>query len=256
MIRALIVDDEPPARSQVREFLSNEVDVAVVGESGDGQDAVRQIRLLDPDLVFMDIRMPRMTGLEVLRSGESAKTPYTIFTTAYAGYAVDAFTVDALDYLVKPLERRRFRQAIERARRYLARDAALLCRIDSAALQAFIANLEAAGAQRGRFPVRTGRRTQILDLTSIEYVEADGDYAAIHHGGGAVLRTRESIAALQARLPAARFARVHRSVIINLDCVREVRSNKRGGLSLVTSSGHRLVVGAKYGDAVRAIIID
>lgn len=126
MIRALVVDDEPPARDQVREFLSAEPDVLVVGESADGEDALRQIRALEPDLLFMDIRMPRMSGLEVLTSGGAeARLPYTIFTTAYAHYAVEAFAVEALDYLVKPLERGRFREAVERARRYLARDASL-----------------------------------------------------------------------------------------------------------------------------------
>lgn len=255
MIRALIVDDEPPARSQVREFLADEMDVAVVGESGDGEDAARQIRLHQPNLVFMDIRMPRMTGLEALQSGEEARMPYTIFTTAYAGYAVDAFTVDALDYLVKPLERLRFRQAVERARRYLVRDSALLRQVDSAALQAFIESIEALGGRHGRLSVKTGRRTQILDLALIEYIEADGDYAVIHLENRQVMRTRESITALQARLPAARFARIHRSIMINLDCVCEVRSNKRGGFSLVTRSGRRLVAGAKYDEAVRALVI-
>ena len=97
MIRALIVDDEPPARDQVREFLSSEPDVLVVGESADGEDALRRIRALEPHLLFMDIRMPRMSGLDVLSSGAKAQFPYTIFTTAYAHYAVEAFAVEALD---------------------------------------------------------------------------------------------------------------------------------------------------------------
>ncbi|MGH8326491.1 MAG: LytR/AlgR family response regulator transcription factor [Steroidobacteraceae bacterium] len=145
MIRALIVDDEPPAREQVREFLSAETDVLVLGESADGEDAVRQIRALAPDLLFMDIRMPRMSGLEVLSSSAEARLPYTIFTTAYAHYAVEAFAVEALDYLVKPLERSRFREAVERARRYLARDASLMRRIDPETLRAFLASLETVG---------------------------------------------------------------------------------------------------------------
>jgi two-component system LytT family response regulator len=252
MIRALIVDDEPPARAQVREFLADEPDVNVIGESGDGRDALDQVRRLDPDLVFMDIRMPQMSGLEVLRS--EAKLPYTIFTTAYPSYAVEAFAVDALDYLVKPLERRRFRRAIERARRYLERDATLLRRIDPSTLEAFLASFQAAGHRRDRLPVRIGRTTQILDTGLIEYIEADGDYVAIHRKTGGVMRSRESIAALEARLPDGRFARIHRSIIVNLDCVQEVRSNKRGGFSLVTTSGRRLSSGSRYEDALRAIV--
>lgn len=251
MIRALIVDDEPPARAQVREFLADEPDVDVVGESGDGREALDQIRLLDPDLVFMDIRMPQMSGLEVLQ--QESKLPYTIFTTAYSDHAVEAFAVDALDYLLKPLERLRFRKAVERARRYLQRDATLLRRIDPALLQAFLASLGAAGDRRERLPVRIGRATRILDTALIEYIEADGDYAAIHYADGAVLRTREGIAALEARLPATRFNRIHRSIIVNLDCLREVRSNKRGGLSVVMLSGQRLAVGATYGNVLPLI---
>ena len=157
VIRALIVDDEPPARAQVREFLSGEPDVLVIGESADGEDALRQIRALAPDLLFMDIRMPRLSGLEVLSSGAEARLPYTIFTTAYTQYAVAAFAVEALDYLVKPLERERFREAVERARRYLARDASLMRHIEPETLRAFLASLQsAAGGARERAPRAQG----------------------------------------------------------------------------------------------------
>ena len=252
MIRVLIVDDEPPARAQVREFLAGEPDVAVVGESSDGRDALEKIRALDPDLVFMDIRMPKLSGLEVLRS--EMKLPYTIFTTAYSKYAVEAFAVDALDYLVKPLERQRFRSAVERARRYLQRDATLARRIDPDALRIFLARLDAAGHQRERLSIKVGRSVHILDTNAIEYIEADGDYANVHRSDGTVARTREGIAALEARLPAARFIRIHRSLIVNVDCVREVRSNKHGGFSLVTLSGCRLKSGSKYGYSLRGLV--
>ena len=255
MIRALIVDDEPPAREQVREFLTGEADVLVVGESADGEDALRQIRSLTPDLLFMDIRMPRMSGLEVLGSGAEARPPYTIFTTAYAHYAVEAFAVEALDYLVKPLERGRFRDAVERARRYLARDASLMHRIEPEALRAFLANLETGGgARRERLTVRMGRKVRFLEVALIEHVRADGDYVAIQLQGEEVLRARDSIADLQTRLPSARFLRIHRSLIVNLDCVQELRSNKRGGYTLVTKSGRRLAAGASYASAVQALL--
>lgn len=252
MIRTVIVDDEPPARAQVREFLANEPDVAVVGESGDGRDALDQIRLLEPDLVFMDIRMPRMSGLEILRS--ESKLPYTIFTTAYSNYAVEAFAVDALDYLVKPLERQRFRKAVERARHYLERDATLLRRIDPVTLQTFLARLDGAESRRERLTVKIGRTVRFLDMTTIEFIEADGDYAAIHLKDGAVVRTRERILTLEGRLPSLCFIRIHRSIIVNLDCVCEVRSNKHGGLSLMTISGKRLKTGAKYDDSLKELV--
>ena len=256
MIRALIVDDEPPARDQVREFLSAEPDVLVVGESADGADALQQIRALEPDLLFMDIRMPRMSGLEVLSSGAEARLPYTIFTTAYAHYAVEAFAVEALDYLVKPLERSRFREAVERARRYLARDASLMRRIEPQILRAFLASLETfgGGTRRERLAIKVGRRVRFLDLPLIEYVRADGDYVAIHLRGEEVLKARDGIAELQVRLPSARFLRIHRSLIVNIDCVKELRSNKRGGYTLVTASGHRLAAGATYASAVETLL--
>jgi two-component system LytT family response regulator len=256
MIRVLIVDDEPPAREQVREFLSGEADVLVVGESADGEDAVRQIRALGPDLLFMDIRMPRMSGLEVLSSSAQARLPYTVFTTAYAHYAVEAFAVEALDYLVKPLERGRFRDAVERARRYLARDASLMRGVEPQTLRAILASLETAGggARRERLAVRVGRRVRFLEVPLIEYIRADGDYVAIHLQSDEVLRARDSIADLQTRLPTARFLRIHRSLIVNLDCVKELRSNKRGGYTLVTASGRRLAAGATYASAVQTLL--
>lgn len=240
----------------MREFLGAEPDVLVVGESADGEDAVRQIRALEPDLLFMDIRMPRMSGLEVLSSSAQARVPYTIFTTAYAHYAVEAFAVEALDYLVKPLERSRFREAVERARRYLARDASLLRRIEPETLRAFLASLETAGdnARRERLAVKVGRRVRFLDLPLIEYISADGDYVAVHLQGEEVIRARDGIAELQARLPANRFLRVHRSLIVNLERVKELRSNKRGGYTLVMASGHRLAAGATYAAAVEALL--
>ncbi|MGH8200971.1 MAG: LytR/AlgR family response regulator transcription factor [Steroidobacteraceae bacterium] len=258
MIRVLIVDDEPPARDQVREFLSTEPDVMVVGESTDGEDALRQIRALEPDLMFMDIRMPRMSGLEVLSSGAEARLPYTVFTTAFAHYAVEAFAVEALDYLVKPLERSRFREAVERARRYLARDASLLRRVEPETLRAFLASLEALGGRtaRARLAVKVGRRVRFLDLPRIEFIRADGDYVAIQLQGEELLRARDGIAELEARLPAARFLRIHRSLIVNADCVREIRSNKRGGYTLVTAGGHRLAAGATYVSAIKALLCE
>jgi two-component system LytT family response regulator len=258
VIRALIVDDEPPAREQVREFLRAETDVQVVGESADGEDALWQIRALGPDLVFMDIRMPRLSGLEVLSSRAEARFPYTIFTTAFAHYAVDAFALEALDYLVKPLERSRFRQAVERARCYLARDAAHMQLMAPDTVRAFLSSLEALGnrGRRARLTIKVGRRVRFLDLPCIEYIRADGDYVAIHLQGEQTLRARDGIAELEARLPSARFLRVHRSLIVNADCIKEIRSNKRGGYTLVTISGHRLAAGATYAPAVRALLCE
>jgi two-component system, LytTR family, response regulator len=254
VIRAVIVDDEPPARLQVREFLAGERDVAVVAEGGDGEAALSQIRAMQPDLVFLDIRMPGMSGLDVLRSAMTTGIPYTIFTTAYSQYAVEAFSVEALDFLVKPLERRRFQEAVARARRYLKRDASLSRAVDPGVAEAFMAELELRASRRERIAIGIGRKTQILEVTTIVFVEADGDYAAIHQQNGQVLRTRESIVALEARLPRTAFARIHRSIIVNLRCVRELRTNKRGGYTLVTTTGRRLDSGSKFDADLKSLL--
>jgi two-component system LytT family response regulator len=254
MIRVVIVDDEPPARLQVREFLAREQDVTVVAECGHGKEAVNQLRALKPHLVFLDIRMPGMSGLDVLRSAVTAGTPYTIFTTAYSQYAVEAFSVEALDFLLNPLARGGFQYAVARARRYLERDASLSRVMDPSAAEAFIAQLELRASRRERIAIRIGRKTQILEVATIVFVEADGDYVAIHQQSGQILRTRESIVALEARLPRTFFARIHRSLIVNLRCVRELRANKRGGYSLVTTTGRRLDSGAKFDATLKGLL--
>jgi two-component system, LytTR family, response regulator len=254
VIRVVIADDEPPARLQVREFLAGEQDVTVVAECEHGEEAVRQIRALKPDLLFLDIRMPGMSGLDVLRSSVKAATTYTIFTTAYSQYAVEAFSVEALDFLVKPLERRRFQEAVARARRYLERDASLSRVVDPIAAEAFIAQLELRASRQERIAIRIGRKTQILEVANIVFVEADGDYATIHQQNGQILRTRESIVALEARLPRTFFARIQRSLIVNLRCVRELSANKRGGYTLVTTTGRRLDSGAKFDSALKGLL--
>jgi two-component system LytT family response regulator len=254
VIRVVIADDEPPARLQVREFLACEEDVIVLAESEHGEEAVTHIRALKPDLVFLDILMPGMSGIEVLRSAVKAGIPYIIFTTAYSQYAVEAFCVEALDFLVKPLERRRFQEAVARARRYLERDASLSRAVDPIAAEAIIAQLELRASRRERIAVRIGRKTQVLEVATIVFVEADGDYATIHQQNGGMLRTRESIVALEARLPRTFFARIHRSLIVNLRCVRELCANKRGGYSLMTTTGRRLDSGAKYDSALKGLL--
>jgi two-component system, LytTR family, response regulator len=254
VIRVIVADDEPPARLQVREFLADEVDVTVVAESAHGEEVLAHIRALKPDLVFLDIRMPGMSGLDVLRSAVKVGIPYTIFTTAYSQYAVEAFSVEALDFLVKPLERRRFQEAVARARRYLERDASLCRFVDPIAVEAFIAQLEQRASRQERVAVRIGRKTQILEVANIVFVEADGDYATIHQQNGQILRTRESIAALAARLPRTFFSRIQRSLIVNLRCVRELSANKRGGYTLLTTTGRRLDSGAKFDSVLKRLL--
>jgi len=254
MIRVIIADDEPPARQQVREFLGGETDIAIVAECDSGTDTAHQVRELQPDLLFMDIRMPGMSGIEVLRAVGSTRVPYTIFITAYAHYAVEAFAVEALDYLVKPLQQSRFHAAVTRARRFLERDANLSRRADFPAVEHYIAQLEKNLTWRDRIAVKIGRSTHLLPQADIVFIEADGDYVSIHTQDGRQARSRESIAAIEARLHSGYFARIHRSLIANMRCVKELRSNKRGGYVLVMSDGSRLSCSVLYQENIAAFL--
>lgn len=256
MIRTLIADDEPPAREQLREFLRSEPDVLVVGEAADGLEARRMIAELDPDLLLLDIRMPQLSGLEVLE-GALPRIPYTIFTTAYASHAVEAFRLEAVDYLLKPLENARFRQAIERVRRFLSQDAALTHNIDLQALQRYIESLRMELDRHGgtaRLTVKVGRTVQFIDAAMIESIEVNGDYLNIHGTVGERTRTRASIGSIEKQLPAGQFTRIHRSTIVNLDLVKELRSDKHGGYTLVMASGRLLATGAKYATNIRRLL--
>jgi len=254
MIRVVIADDEPPARQQVREFLGVETDIAIVAECESGVGAANQIRLLQPDLLLMDIRMPGMSGLAVLRTVGPTRLPYTIFITAYAQYAVEAFAVEALDYLVKPLQQSRFHAAVSRARRFLERDASLSRRADLPTVEQYIAELEKHVTRLDRVAVKIGRSTHLLQQASIVFVEADGDYVSIHTQDGRQARARESIAAIEARLHCGYFARVHRSLRVNMRWVKELRSNKRGGYVLVMGDGSRLSCSAMYQGNIAAFL--
>ncbi len=199
-IRALIVDDEPLARRGIRQLLAPYADIAVVGECRDGREAVRSLAALQPDLVFLDVEMPGLDGLGVIRAHGAERMPVTVFVTAHEEFAVRAFETDALDYLVKPLSERRFRATIARVRERLAR------RERSAA----------------RIAIPTPAGDLLLEADEISWLEAADDHVAIH-AGARVYRLRAALATLAARLGDG-FARVHRGAVVRLAAVRELRA--------------------------------
>jgi len=238
-IRALIVDDEPPARRKIRAFLQGDPRFEVAGEAGDGLEAVQRIEAEQPDLVFLDIQMPGLTGFEVLEALESAR-PQVIFTTAYDQYAVQAFEIRALDYLLKPFDRERFRQALERA---------LEERLHQQSVQSRVEGLVADWrAQRGplqRILVRDRERLRILATAEIEWIEAEEKYVRLHVGKEAFLH-RETMNNLEQRLDRNCFLRIHRRQIVNLDFVRELAHWAHGDYVLILADGHRLPLGRRY----------
>ena len=253
MIRALIADDEPLARGVVRGLLAGYADVEVVGESRNGAETLGAIRRLAPDLVFLDIQMPDLDGFQVLGSLPGEAVPAVVFVTAYDEFAVRAFEEAALDYLVKPFTDERFHRTMGRARRHVAGAGS-----DELA-RSLVALLERVGGGSRAAPpnylerllVSSGNRALSLRVSEVSWVEADDYYARLHTAGGSHL-LRESLAALEGQLDPARFVRVHRGAIVNIDRVRELVRGDRGQIELVLTDGNRISVSERRRETVLA----
>jgi two-component system, LytTR family, response regulator len=235
-IRAFIVDDEPLAREWLRTLLSEEPGVALVGEARDGREAITALRETKPDLLFLDVQMPELDGFDVLRALDPEALPVVIFVTAYDAHALKAFEVHALDYLLKPFERDRFRVAMERARERCAP------RGGEAAARRLVELLESLGAKaRGldRVAVKTDGVIKLVRLSDVDFIEAAGRYVTLHVGKEQHL-VRETMNDLEAKLDPTVFARVHRSAIVNLDRVRELKTESHGEVTIVLADGRTL----------------
>jgi two-component system LytT family response regulator len=241
-IPTLIVDDEPLARRGIRQLLEAHPQFDVVGECRNGRDAVRAVQTLKPGLVFLDIQMPGMSGFDVVREIGPAQMPAVVFVTAFDAYAARAFETHALDYLVKPVTQQRFRATIARVlERRRDREAVALAERLSRMLA------EQQGS-RASITVPTPSGLVVVDVTDIDWIEADDYYAVIHTRGKRLL-IRESLASFDERLDAARFLRVHRSAIVSLSKVQEMRTSI-GGTMLVLRDGTRVPVSRRRKDAV------
>ncbi|HKE14940.1 MAG TPA: LytTR family DNA-binding domain-containing protein [Kofleriaceae bacterium] len=256
-LSALIVDDEPLARAALRVLCAADPEVRVIGECGDGPDAVRRIAADAPELLFLDVQMPGMDGFEVLRR-IGPRPPVVVFTTAYDEYALRAFEVHAVDYLLKPFDDDRFARALARAKAHARAHemAALVRRLSALARDAGAqpeAQPAAAASGPARLAVRDGSRLRLVALADIDWISADDYYVEIHAGAHSFL-ARESLRALERQLAGRRFARVHRSAIVNLDRVQEIRSDGRehvcvlcDGTELPISRSRRHALLAKLG---------
>ncbi len=252
-IRALVVDDEPLARTGVQQLVEPLDDVTVVGEAADGPEAVRQIDEQAPDLVFLDVQMPEMTGLEVVREVGVDNMPLTIFVTAYDQYALDAFEAHALDYLLKPIEKERFAEAIERARRQLQRADAEALRDQLRGVLREYAEEDEDDAGIERFTIRSRNRIYFVDTEDVQWIESEGDYVALHDGEEAHL-VRKTMKQLEQELDPDRFLRVHRSYIVNADYIEELRPLDHGTYQLRMASGTPLKTSRGYSDNVDALL--
>lgn len=246
-IPVLIVDDESPARRGLRALLEEHDDLLVVGEARTGAEAVSAIETLRPEIVFLDIQMPDGDGFDVVEAVGAEQMPVVIFATAFDDYALKAFEAHALDYLLKPYDRARFEQALERARRQLQRRT-----IDERLLH-FLARLDERSQFLQRIIVRHGTRTQFVPVASVDYFEAEANYVRVHVGERSHL-VRETLTNLEARLDPTRFLRVHRSLIVHVSRIAEVESLFAGEFVLSLTTGAKLTSGRTFRAAIQAAL--
>ena len=260
-VRTLIVDDERMARKRLRTLLTADADVDVVGECSNGQDAVNVIREREPDLVFLDVQMPELDGFAVVQAIGVQQMPVTVFVTAFDQYALKAFDAHALDYLTKPFDRERFQASLGRAKAQVRLRAGAKKQAEQTApasaasdlqlrerLRSLLAAQERRQQYAERLMVKSAGRVVFLRVEDIDWIEAAGSYVRLHVGRDAHL-LHEGITSVASRLDPARFARVHRSTIVNLDRVRELQPWFHGDAIAILRDGTRIQVSRTYRDA-------
>ena len=241
MIRVVVVDDEPIAREGVRRHLVREPGVEIIAECGDGLTAVETIRKLAPDLVFLDVQMPGMDGFEVTHAIGIDVMPAVVFVTAYDKYALQAFEVNAVDYLLKPFDSERFQKAFQRARMQIER------RTTEAINEKLQALIESMRSQRylERLVVKSGGRIFFLPVTEIDWIESADNYVNLHCSRESHL-IRETLSGLESKLNPEEFLRVRHSAIVNLKRIKELRPLFKGEYEIVMQNGVKLTSSRRY----------
>ena len=227
-LKAAIVDDEELARGYIRELLGPHPDIEIVADCANGFEAVKAIGETSPDLLFLDVQMPKLDGFEVLELIDPTRAPVVIFITAYDQYAMRAFDAHAVDYLLKPFDAARFERALERARRRLG---------ERQVPQPVIAR----ATVRERIVVKDGARVHVIPIGKLDYVEAQDDYVALHSEGRSYLK-QQAIGEIEAMLDPARFVRIHRSAIVNLERIARIEPYGKDSRLAILTDGTRLPV--------------
>ena len=241
-IRTWIVDDEVLARDRLRQLLCDEPGFEVVGESPSGRAALDDLARARPELVFLDVRMPEVDGLAVARRLDPRERPVVVFVTAFDSYALEAFEVHALDYLLKPFDRERLRCALEHARNQIERERN--GEFDER-LSALLARRRTDPAKLRRVAVKTASGVAFIDVEQIDWIEARGNYVRLHAGQHTYVR-RETLVHFGARLDPRRFVRIHRSTLVNSFRVRTLEPLMHGDASLLLHDGTRLALSRSY----------
>jgi two-component system, LytTR family, response regulator len=243
-IRVLIVDDEPPARAKIRRLLSADPEVELAGEAQSGFEAVEEIDRLQPDLVFLDVQMPGLDGFGVLAELGGQAMPAIVFVTAFDEYAIRAFEVNAVDYLLKPFDADRFRAALDRAKGRIRRMGTE--ELDRR-LRTLLAEVRPRPAPIQRLLVPAGQKQIVLDVGGIDWMDAEQNYVRLHVGKTSYL-VRGSLTGLEERLDPTRFIRIHRSRIVNIERVREIHPWSHGDQLVVLHDGTELLMSRRYRD--------
>lgn len=275
-IKTLVIDDEPAARRGIRALLDRDPDVQVIGEAASGTEAVTKIRAERPDLVFLDVQMPEMSGFKVLESLGDCPAPAVIFVTAYDQHALQAFEVNAVDYLLKPYDDDRFWAAVRRAKAEIVRRQTdllghklnnLLSYLQNATPGASAVAPAAASAPapasaggpasetitRDRILLKAGGEIYFLKAEEIDWIEAEGDYMKFH-AGGRVHLLRETMGNLEERLDAKRFIRIHRSTIVNIDRVKKLSPSFAGEYAVILHDGTKLRLSRGYHERLQELM--
>ena len=231
-IRAIVVDDEDLARQMLQEYLVEFPNIEIVGECDSGEQAVKTINSLQPDLIFLDVQMPELSGFGVLKKLE--KIPFVIFSTAYDKYALQAFEVNAVDYLLKPYDRERFNQAVQRVLERMENNAP-----SNEQIQSLINSIEMDKVDTKRLWIKENGSLMPIKLQKIDWIEAMDDYACLHVGKATHL-VNQTMRELEAKLDDKMFMRIHRSTIVNLDSIQELRPLGAGNYQVVLKDRTKL----------------
>ena len=256
ILRVMIVDDEPPACALLREYLAREPGVTVIGECANGFEAVKAIQEQRPDLVFLDIQMPRLDGFEVLELLDPV--PSVIFCTAYEEHALRAFEVHAVDYLLKPFGRERMTEALARARARMAEPGVAGVAGGApgprpVAPSALSASARPAGEPLRRIAVRDGAKVLVLPVESVDLLEAQDDYVAIHEGGRTHLK-HQTLADLAVALDPEKFVRVHRSFVVNVERIARIELLAKDSRVAVLKDGRQVPVSRSGHERLRQVL--
>ena len=246
-LRVLIAEDEPPARRRIRSLLDECAGVTIVGEATHGGEAVELIQVVRPDVVLLDVELPVANGFEVIDAVGSESMPDVIFVTAYDHYAIRAFEVHALDYLLKPVERERLGVALGRARERVRTS-----RTGESRLAKVIDDVRETPMMR-RIPVRHGHRILFVDIADVDYVQAEGNYVRIRARGTSYL-VRETLNAFEAKLRPHGFLRIQRSTLVQSDRIAELEPLFHGEYAVKLKDGTKLTSGRSYRDQLRAAL--